>query len=47
MHTHEKYLQGKIKLEYLAGKVTPADRLTKLGTAKELKPSWNQSLSST
>jgi hypothetical protein len=31
----EKYLQGKIKLEYIAGKDTPAVRLTKLGTAEE------------
>jgi hypothetical protein len=34
-YSREKYLQGKIKLEYLVGKVTLADRLTKLDTAEE------------
>jgi hypothetical protein len=34
-YTRGKYLQGKIKLECLAGKDTPADRFTKLGTAEE------------
>jgi hypothetical protein len=34
-YTREKYLQGKIKLENLAWKDTPADRHTTLDTAEE------------
>jgi hypothetical protein len=34
-YTCEKDFQGKVKLEYLAGIDTPANRLTKLGAAEE------------